>query len=265
MGQRRISRWRRVWEMFKFAEMKRVLVLLALGQAALVGCGGTPSGRSGPAERPGARFMAARKEMVEKQIAGPGRGITNQAVLQAMGSVLRHEFVPEAQRSRAYEDNPLPIGYGQTISQPYVVAFMTEQLDPQPPDRILEIGTGSGYQAAVLASLVEAVYTIEIIEPLAQRAQADLQRLGYTNVFVRVGDGYQGWPEQAPFDAIIVTCAPEQIPPPLVSQLKEGGRMIIPVGPSFDQNLYLLQKREGKIERQAVMPVRFVPMTGKGQ
>ena len=138
-----------------------------------------------------------------------------------MGKVPRHEFVPERVRSQAYEDGPLPIGHGQTISQPYIVAFMTEQLDPKPTDRVLEIGTGSGYQAAVLAELVEEVYTIEIVEPLAQRAEADLKRLGYTNVNVRAGDGYKGWPEAAPFDAIIVTCAPEKVPQPLVEQLKD--------------------------------------------
>jgi protein-L-isoaspartate(D-aspartate) O-methyltransferase len=141
---------------------------------------------------------------------------------------------------------------------------MTEQLDPKPGDRVLEIGTGSGYQAAVLSGLVKEVYTIEIVEPLAQRAEADLKRLGYTNVFVRAGDGYKGWPDAAPFDAIIVTCAPENVPQPLVDQLREGGRMIIPVGRIEDQNLYLLQKKRGQVERRAVLPVRFVPMTGKG-
>ena len=155
--------------------------------------------------------------------------------------------------------------YGQTISQPYIVAFMTEHLDPKPTDRVLEIGTGSGYQAAVLAELVEEVYTIEIVEPLAQRAAADLKRLGYTNVYVRAGDGYQGWPEAAPFDAIIVTCAPEQVPQPLVDQLKEGGWMIIPVGPVGDQELVLLRKQDGRLDERAVLPVRFVPMTGQIQ
>jgi protein-L-isoaspartate(D-aspartate) O-methyltransferase len=142
---------------------------------------------------------------------------------------------------------------------------MTEQLDPQPTDRVLEIGTGSGYQAAVLAQLVAEVYTIEIIEPLAQRAEADLKRLGYTNIHVRAGDGYQGWPEAAPFDAIIVTCAPEKVPPPLVEQLKDGGRMIIPVGPMGDQELVLLRKQGEQLEKHAVLPVRFVPMTGGAQ
>src|SRR5262249_47074456 len=148
-----------------------------------------------------------------------------------------------------------------TISQPYIVAFMTEQLDPKPNDRVLEIGTGSGYQAAVLGELVGKVYTIEIIEDLARRAAADLQRLSYTNVSVRAGDGYKGWPEAAPFDAIIVTCAPEKVPAPLIEQLKDGGRMIIPVGPSGSQELVMLRKRGDKLERRAVLPVRFVPMT----
>ncbi len=203
--------------------------------------------------------------MIQEQLLGGGRGITNARVLAVMEKVPRHEFVPEQYRNRAYDDRPLPIGYDQTISQPYIVAYMTEQLDPKPKDRVLEIGTGSGYQAAVLAQLVAEVYTIEIIEPLAQRAEADLKRLGYTNIHVRAGDGYQGWPEAAPFDAIIVTCAPEKVPPPLVEQLKDGGRMIIPVGPLGDQELVLLRKQGKELEQHAVLPVRFVPMTGGAQ
>jgi protein-L-isoaspartate(D-aspartate) O-methyltransferase len=210
-------------------------------------------------------FALARQRMVTEQLAAPGYGITNARVLAAMGKVPRHEFVPESERSRAYEDGPLPIGHGQTISQPYIVAFMTEQLEPKPADRVLEIGTGSGYQAAVLAELTAQVYTIEIIEDLANRAAADLKRLGYTNVHVRAGDGYKGWPEAAPFDAIIVTCAPEQVPQPLIDQLKDGGRMIVPVGPLWDQNLVLLRKHDGKLDQRAVLPVRFVPMTGQAQ
>ena len=182
-----------------------------------------------------------------------------------MGRVPRHEFVPERLRGEAYQDHPLPIGHGQTISQPYIVAFMTQELDPKPTDRVLEIGTGSGYQAAVLAEMVSEVYTIEIVAELAQRATADLKRLGYTNVHVRAGDGYKGWAEAAPFDAIIVTCAPERVPEPLAAQLKEGGRMIIPVGAGWGQDLVLLRKRGGKIERSTVLPVRFVPMTGEAQ
>ena len=207
----------------------------------------------------------ARQRMVAEQLAGPGRNITNARVLTAMGRVPRHEFVPERMRYLAYQDSPLPIGYDQTISQPFIVAFMTEQLQPKPTDKVLEIGTGSGYQAAVLAELVAKVYTVEIIEDLARRAAADLKRLGYTNVSVRAGDGYKGWSEAAPFDAIIVTCAPEKVPPPLIEQLKDGGRMIIPVGPTWDQELVLLRKRGDKLERHAVLPVRFVPMTGQSQ
>ncbi len=198
--------------------------------------------------------------MVEEQLAA--RGIANRQVLEAMGRVPRHEFVPAPHRVEAYGDYPLPIGYDQTISQPYIVAFMTEILAPKREDKVLEIGTGSGYQAAVLAELVREVYSIEIVEPLAERAAADLKRLNYTNVFVRAGDGYQGWPEAAPFDAIIVTCAPDHVPQPLVDQLKDGGRMIIPVGPAWGaQSLHLLEKRDGQVHRRDVLPVRFVPMT----
>ncbi|HJV37676.1 MAG TPA: protein-L-isoaspartate(D-aspartate) O-methyltransferase [Geothrix sp.] len=201
----------------------------------------------------------ARMRMVREQIVA--RGIADPRVLEAMGRVPRHEFVPAALRGQAYEDWPLAIGYGQTISQPYIVAFMTAALAPRPGDRVLEIGTGSGYQAAVLAGLVAEVYTMEIVEPLAQRAEADLKRLGYANVKVRAGDGHLGWPEAAPFDAIIVTCAPEDVPQPLVDQLKVGGRMIIPVGSQWGaQELYLLRKTATGLRRQGVLPVRFVPM-----
>ncbi|MCX6868674.1 MAG: protein-L-isoaspartate(D-aspartate) O-methyltransferase [Verrucomicrobia bacterium] len=207
-------------------------------------------------------FAAARARMVKRQLAAPDRGITDPTVLAVMGTVPRHEFVPRTLRERAYEDNPLPIGWEQTISQPFMVAFMTEKLQAKPTDKVLEVGTGSGYQAAVLAGLVKTVYTIEIVEPLARRAEQDLQRLGYSNVITRAGDGYKGWQEAAPFDAVIVTCAPDRIPQPLVDQLKEGGRMIVPVGPAGDQTLYVLRKKDGKIEQRAVLPVRFVPMTG---
>lgn len=210
-----------------------------------------------------ADFSGARNRMVSEQLTGWGRGITNELVLAAMGKVPRHEFVPVELRGEAYADGPLPIGHGQTISQPYIVAFMTEILDPKPMDRVLEVGTGSGYQAAILAELVSEVYTIEIVEPLGERAAADLKRLNYTNVHVRVGDGYQGWPEEAPFDSIIVTCAPEKVPQPLMEQLKDGGRMIIPVGDRGVQELVLLQKQNGELNQKAVLPVRFVPMTGE--
>jgi protein-L-isoaspartate(D-aspartate) O-methyltransferase len=184
-------------------------------------------------------------------------------VLAAMSKVPREEFVPADERAAAYTDNPLPIGYDQTISQPYIVAFMTEQLHPKPSDRVLEIGTGSGYQAAILAELVAEVYTIEIAGPLARNAEATLVHLGYKNVRMKVGDGYKGWPENAPFDAITVTCAPDRVPRPLTDQLKEGGRMIIPVGDRFAQELYLLEKKNGQLKESAVLPVRFVPMTGE--
>lgn len=203
----------------------------------------------------------ARARMVREQIVA--RGITDPRVLEAMGRVPRHEFIPAGERGEAYEDWPLPIGYGQTISQPYIVAFMTAALELKPGDRVLEVGTGSGYQAAVLAGLVAEVYTIEIVEPLARRAEADLRRLGYGNVKVRAGDGHRGWPEAAPFDAIIVTCAPEDVPRALVEQLRPGGRMIIPVGSQWGaQELYLLKRTATGMRRQAVLPVRFVPMVG---
>jgi protein-L-isoaspartate(D-aspartate) O-methyltransferase len=209
-----------------------------------------------------ADFATMRRRMVEEQLA-PGRDIRDAEVLRVMAAVPRHEFVPESERAHAYEDRPLPIGHDQTISQPYIVAFMTEQVAPKPTDRVLEIGTGSGYQAAVLAMLVAEVYTIEIVEPLAQSATATLNRLQYDNVFVRAGDGYRGWPEAAPFDAILVTCSPDHVPQPLVDQLRDGGRMIIPVDEGGEQSLVRLEKRGEKVERTAVLPVRFVPMTGE--
>jgi protein-L-isoaspartate(D-aspartate) O-methyltransferase len=199
--------------------------------------------------------------MVKEQIVN--RGVTEERVLAAMRKVPREQFVPDNLRDESYTDGPVPIGYDQTISQPYIVAFMTEQLHPQPTDRVLEIGTGSGYQAAILAELVAEVYSIEIVEPLAKTAEGTLQHLGYKNVHVKVGDGYKGWPEHAPFDAIIVTCAPDHVPQPLVDQLKEGGRMIIPVGPRLAQELYLLEKQNGQLRQGAVLEVRFVPMRGE--
>jgi protein-L-isoaspartate(D-aspartate) O-methyltransferase len=242
--------------------MKKPTLLMSLWPTILIVACSAPLRLAVAADDP---FARARQRMVVEQLAGPGRGITNARVLGAMGKVPRHEFVPEALRSQAYQDRALPIGEGQTISQPYVVAFMTEQLEPKQTDRVLEIGTGSGYQAAVLGDLVAQVYTIEIIQDLASRAATNLQRMGYTNVHVRAGDGYQGWPEAAPFDGIIVTCAPEQVPQPLIAQLKDGGRMIIPIGPTWNQELVLLRKHGDKLERHAVLPVRFVPMTGQSQ
>jgi len=204
-----------------------------------------------------------RGKMVEQQIEG--RGISDPATLAAMRAVPRHEFLPLRLREEAYGDYPLPIGYGQTISQPYIVAFMTEAIRPKPGEKILEIGAGSGYQAAVLAQTGAEVYTIEIVEPLAAMAQQTLERLGYKNAQVKHGDGYRGWPEHAPFDAVIVTCAPDKIPPDLVAQLKDGGRMIIPIGGGMEQELVLLRKHGDKVEKQAALPVRFVPMTGEAE
>jgi len=207
-------------------------------------------------------YSKRRMEMVEL-LKSPRYGIKDEGVLKAMTETPRHEFVRKGEQSRAYEDHPLPIGFGQTISQPFIVAFMTEALKLKPTDRVLEVGTGSGYQAAVLAHLVKEVYSIEIVEGLAKQAAKTLKRLGYENVKTKWGDGYQGWPDAAPFDALIVTCAPDKVPQALVDQLKEGARMIIPVGRAGGvQELYVLEKKAGKVKRKAVMPVRFVPMTG---
>ncbi|NLX95065.1 MAG: protein-L-isoaspartate(D-aspartate) O-methyltransferase [Rhodopirellula sp.] len=205
----------------------------------------------------------ACNRMVDEEIVAAG--VTNPRVIQAMRITPRHEFVALAQRKLAYYDMALPIGNGQTISPPFVVAYMTEQIDPQPSDVVLEIGTGSGYQAAVLSPLVREVYSIEIVEPLGRKAAAALRNLGYDNVHTKVGDGYQGWPEHAPFDKIIVTCSPEQIPPALVAQLRDGGRMVVPVGERYQQNLYLLKKVGGKMEFEALRPTLFVPMTGRAE
>jgi protein-L-isoaspartate(D-aspartate) O-methyltransferase len=196
--------------------------------------------------------------MVEEQLAE--RGIKSKNVLDAMRKVERHQFVPQDLWPHAYDDAPQPIGEGQTISQPYVVAFMTEALQLSPEARVLEVGTGSGYQSAILAEVCKEVYTIEIIPSLATRAGALLRSLGYEHVFVRTGDGYQGWPEAAPFDAIIVTCSPTHIPRPLQDQLKEGGKMIIPVGTYLGQQLIMLRKKNGKVRRESKMDVLFVPM-----
>jgi protein-L-isoaspartate(D-aspartate) O-methyltransferase len=202
-----------------------------------------------------------RSDMVETQIQA--RGIEDTRVLRAMRTVERHRFVPEPFRALSYRDGPLPIGEDQTISQPFIVALMTELLDLEKGDKVLEVGTGSGYQAAVLAELTDEVYSIEIVDVLAMRAESTLLSLGYETVRVRIGDGYQGWPEHAPFDGIIVTCAPPYIPQPLIDQLAEGGRMVIPVGVHI-QELELIERVEGEILERSVIPVRFVPMTGPG-
>lgn len=205
-------------------------------------------------------FDRLRQEMVSQQLEP--RGINHGPTLAAMRKVERHRFVPASCRDKAYIDSPLPIGYGQTISQPFIVAMMTQLLRPRSSDRILEIGTGSGYQAAVLAEIAGEVYTIEIMEQLGAKAKKLLADLGYDNVEVITGDGYNGLPEKAPFDAIIVTAAPEAVPPPLVEQLKEGGKIIIPLGSQTEvQTLVLIEKRNGELVKTTLLPVRFVPFT----
>lgn len=229
---------------------------LAVLMLALFGCG-----ESDTATQATDAWQRQRTRMVEQQLRG--RDITDPRVLSAMLAVPRHLFVPEDQRPRSYFDQPLPIGYEQTISQPYIVAFMTQALGVQPGDRVLEIGTGSGYQAAVLSVLARAVYSIEIVEPLASRARDTLDRLGYRNVHVRAGNGYLGWPEDAPFDRVMVTAAPEEVPPALIAQLKVGGLMAIPVGSSGMQELRILRRTAEGVETIRTLPVSFVPMTGK--
>lgn len=209
-----------------------------------------------------ADFPEMRADMVENQIRR--RGVSDPAVLAAMLKVGRHRFVPHDQMHLAYNDTPLPIGYGQTISQPYIVAYMTEILELEPTSRILEIGTGSGYQAAILAEICDSVFTIEVVPQLGDRADDILKSLGYRNVVVSIGDGYKGWPAKAPFDAILVTCAPSHVPKALREQLAEGGKMIIPVGEKYVQELVLLEKKNGKLRQKAVLPVLFVPMVDDG-
>ncbi len=223
----------------------------------------TAASCSGETKPPREEAMKKKRlEMVERQIVS--RGVRSDAVLAAMRSVPRHEFVPKEMKSRAYHDNPLPIGSAQTISQPYIVALMTELLDLSPDDRVLEIGTGSGYQAAVLAEIVDTVFSIEIIPELAERAEATLRALHYDRVMVRAGDGYRGWPDEAPFDGIIVTAAPDHVPAPLVEQLAEGGTLVIPVGDA-SQTLMVFTRKEGVVSTRDVIPVRFVPMTGEAE
>ncbi len=208
-------------------------------------------------------YRTARLKMVEEEIAG--QGITNKAVLNAMRQVPRHQFVTTQQRPKAYFDQALPIGHKQTISPPFIVAYMTEIIDPQPSDRVLEIGTGSGYQAAVLSRIVKEVYSIEIVKVLGEQAAKRLQDLGYSNIRTRIGDGYKGWPEQAPFDKILVTCSPEEVPQPLIEQLREGGKMIIPLGERYQQVFYLFEKKDDKLVKTRLVPTLFVPMTGTSE
>ncbi len=234
-----------------------LLILLAAWAAAAPGDGEYRARR----ERM-ARVIEAEAAMTQQVM---GRGVFDERVMAAIRKVPRHEFVPDDQKRHAYENRPLPIGHGQTISQPYIVALMTDLLDPEPGDVVLELGTGSAYQAAILAGLVKEVYTIEIVEPLGRAAKARLARLGFQNVTTRVADGYHGWPEHAPFDGIVVTAAASHIPPPLVRQLKRGGRMIIPVGgPFLVQQLTLVEKdAKGDVTTRQLLPVRFVPLTRK--
>jgi protein-L-isoaspartate(D-aspartate) O-methyltransferase len=239
-----------------------LISLLILWALALPGCQESEERtirRSGRSEE---AYAHARERMVQTQIVR--RGVRDALTVAAMKAVPRHRFVPESLRKRAYADRPLPIGLDQTISQPYIVAYMTEALALEGGEKVLEIGTGSGYQAAVLAEIADSVFSIEILKPLADRASDQLSTLGYKNVYVRCGDGYQGWPEHAPFDAIIVTAAPDHIPQPLKEQLKIGGRLIIPVGARY-QELLLITKTEKGIEEKRLLPVRFVPMTGEAQ
>lgn len=203
-----------------------------------------------------------REAMVRKQLAG--RDITDKRVLEAMGKVPRHRFVPQHLRAEAYSDHPLPIGHAQTISQPYIVACMTQAAEPEAGDIALEIGTGSGYQAAILAEVVKEVYSIEIIPKLARQAEKLLSELGYNNIHTRTGDGYAGWPDKAPFDIILLTAAPPEVPQPLFDQLKEGGILVAPVGTGI-QELVRYRKKEGRLEREHIFGVRFVPMTGRAQ
>ncbi len=236
--------------------------LLILWALALPGCQEPEERTIRLGDRSEEAYTQARERMVQTQIVR--RGVKDPLTVAAMKAVPRHRFVPAPLREQAYADHPLPIGLNQTISQPYIVAYMTEALALKGGDKVLEIGTGSGYQAAVLAEIADSVFSIEILKPLADRASEQLSALGYKNVYVRCGDGYQGWPEHAPFDAIIVTAAPDHIPQPLKDQLKIGGRLIIPVGARYQELLLITRTGKG-FEEKRLLPVRFVPMTGKAQ
>ena len=228
---------------------------------ALAACDSTPPSY----ERQRERMLDEIDAMLRASAEETGRAQLSARVRQAMQQVPRHRFVPDEEQSLAYANRPLPIGEGQTISQPFIVALMTELLDTEPTDRVLEIGTGSGYQAAVLAQCVQQVYSIEIVRPLGERASARLTELGYRNVAVRIGDGYNGWPEAAPFDRIVVTAAPDHVPQPLIDQLKAGGRMVVPVG-SREQNLLVIRKDlQGRVVQESNVAVRFVPLTREGR
>ncbi len=250
-------------------QLRKSAMWLALGCVLMLptstpDCQGPPQARSSTPSvtQDTDAHLKVRELMVQQQIAT--RGVRDQRVLEAMRKVPRHLFVPPGMQPYAYLDSPLPIGREQTISQPYIVAFMTEALRLRPEDRVLEVGTGSGYQAAVLSVMVREVYSIEIVEPLATEAAERLRRLGYANVTVRVGDGYRGWPDEAPFDAIMVTAAPDHVPEPLLHQLALGGRLILPVGDQF-QTLMRIRRTAKGFKRESLLPVRFVPMTGEAE
>lgn len=234
--------------------IKKVMFFILI-LAISFGC--TNQGEAEDTDKEKGRYEIMREKMVEEQIKK--RGVKDPVVLKAMGDVPRHEFVPDERKDHAYYDGPLPIGHQQTISQPYIVALMTELLEVKEDHKVLEIGTGSGYQAAVLAEICEKVYTIELLEPLHKRSNATLERLGYDHVETRLGDGYKGWPEEAPFDRIIVTAAAPEVPVKLFEQLKEGGIMVIPLG-KFFQDLYVITKKNGEMKEKSVIPVRFVPL-----
>ena len=255
-GVRRVNRSRRLWQL----NLAVLVVVISL----LIPRGNRSQQNSAQPAVPSAdEYRQARERLVHDEIEA--RGVRDPRVLAAMRKVPRHLFVSPDRQRDAYVDSPLHIGFGQTISEPYLVAFMSEALELKPDDRVLEIGTGSGFQAAVLAELVREVYTIEIVEPLAKAADERLRRLGYSNVHVRAGDGYRGWPEAAPFDAIILTAAPpDRVPPPLIEELREGGRLVAPVGGS-EQDLTRLRRTAEGVTEQVLLPVRFVPMTGEAQ
>jgi protein-L-isoaspartate(D-aspartate) O-methyltransferase len=240
-----------------------VAIALAIAVAQWPVGSGTEAGIAIAAEEEinGVSSKVLRGRLVDKLVL---KGISDKKVIEVMRKVPRHEFVPKKYRDEAYDDHPLPIGMEQTISQPFIVAYMTEALKLKGGEKVLEIGTGSGYQAAVLAEIADTVYTIEILEPLARSAEKTLKRLGYDNIHVMAGDGYRGWPEHAPFDAVIVTAAPDHVPQPLVEQLKVGGRMIIPVG-EWLQSLIIITKNKDGVTQREDLPVRFVPMTGEAE
>jgi len=244
--------------------MKRIIKIIMLG-FIVSAC--RPTGDAPISQQQGKpaqdTYTQKRYQMVKHQIQW--RGIADKLVLKAMREVPRHLFVPDYLKDRAYADFPLPIGQGQTISQPYIVAFMTEALELKGGEKVLEIGTGSGYQAAVLAEIAKQVYTIEIVPTLGRRSDKLLKKLGYENIHVKIGDGYRGWSEHAPYDAVIVTAAPGHIPQPLVDQLKGGGRMIIPVGDLYQKLILITKQADGTVNKKSVLPVRFVPMTGEAQ